>query len=530
VRSTAEKWSRGSVLAVDAGTHLAGICHILEPYVLNSLSKAQLPPITINDGPFAGLELPFQSLEANAAHVTRYLVDTYMITHPHLDHISGFVVNTAGLPGVRPKRLAGLPSTIKAFKDHIFNDVIWPNLSDENHGVGLVTYMRLVDGGSPALGDGDGKGYVEVCGGLTAKALSVSHGHCMENHGHRGSVRHSHGSLLGELDPTIRSRSGSLASLHQHPKSPELNRADPTTNTTSRICVVDSSAYFIRDIHTGREVLIFGDVEPDSISLSPRNLRVWLDAAPKIASGLLTAIFIECSYTDAQSEDQLYGHLAPRFLHEELRMLAQCVTQARKDIAEEKEACEFDKEHPKKRKRTESGKPQRRSPRISQITSVPSTPPQNLGLGVRGTGAGLSVGTVPRIRRSFDLDGAASGASPDSPVSPHTLPQSLPRDRPSHSRTSDAPFGHLPKPTSAPIALPSGDVPTSREDVTMESPPGEIEGALKGLKVVIIHVKDRLSDGEAAGETILREVGAYESEEPTGVEYEVAVRGGSVFV
>jgi hypothetical protein len=28
----------------------------------------------------------------------------------------------------------------------------------------------------------------------------------------------------------------------------------------------------------------------------------------------------------------------------------------------------------------------------------------------------------------------------------------------------------------------------------------------------------------------LREVGAYESEEPTGVEYEVAVRGGSVFV
>lgn len=67
------------------------------------------------------MKLPFQAQEANAGWITRNLVDTFLITHPHLDHISGFVVNTAGLGGSRPKRLAGLPGTIEAFKTHIFN-------------------------------------------------------------------------------------------------------------------------------------------------------------------------------------------------------------------------------------------------------------------------------------------------------------------------------------------------------------------------------------------------------------------------
>ena len=80
-----------------------------------------LNSVVISEGPFKGLELPMQTKEANAGWITRSLVDTFLITHPHLDHISGFVVNTAGLGGTRPKRLAGLPTTVEAFKNHIFN-------------------------------------------------------------------------------------------------------------------------------------------------------------------------------------------------------------------------------------------------------------------------------------------------------------------------------------------------------------------------------------------------------------------------
>ena len=56
----------------------------------------------------------------------------------------------------------------------------------------------------------------------------------------------------------------------------------------------DSTALFIVDQSSGREVLFFGDVEPDSVSTQPRNRAVWKAAAPLIASGALSTIFIEC--------------------------------------------------------------------------------------------------------------------------------------------------------------------------------------------------------------------------------------------
>lgn len=296
------------------------------------------PPYTLTSGPFAGLTLPHGSASANAAYITRSLVDTYLITHPHLDHISGFVVNTAGLqvPGTRPKKLAALPSTIQAFKTHIFNNVIWPNLSDENNGAGLVTYLRLVEGGSPALGDGDGRGYSEICDGLLVKIWSVSHGHCIKNHSHRGSAS-SASTRFGRHGASAQTP---RRDVYKHPGQPPHRTSSLLSQATvgpgspqgdqERICVYDSSAYFIQDQVNRREVLIFGDVEPDSISLSPRNLQIWQDAAPKIAAGTLLAIFIECSYDDSQSNDRLFGHLKPVFVIEELKTLVGEVEVSRK--------------------------------------------------------------------------------------------------------------------------------------------------------------------------------------------------------
>lgn len=277
------------------------------------------------------MPLPYGTAAANAAHVSRTLVDTYLITHPHMDHISGFVVNTAGLPGTRPKKLAGLPSTIQAFKNHVFNNVIWPNLSDENNGAGLLTYLRLVDGGSPALGDGAGKGYLEVCDGLLVKTWGVSHGHCIERHSHRGSAS-SASPRFGSHDATAQPPRRDVASRAQTLLGQATLAAGPSPFADQETyCVYDSSAYFIRDHDHRREVLIFGDVEPDSLSLSPRNLAVWQDAAPKVANGTLAAVFIECSYDDSRANDRLFGHLKPVFVIEELRALAAEVEAARND-------------------------------------------------------------------------------------------------------------------------------------------------------------------------------------------------------
>ena len=109
-------------------------------------------------------------------------------------------------------------------------------------------------------------------------------------------------------------------------------------------CVYDSCAYFIRDQATGKEILIFGDVEPDTVSLSPRNRKIWSEAAPKIVAARLGGIFIECSFDNSVTVERLYGHLAPRYLIEELKVLAEEVEIFRREGRRD------DKEN-KKRKR-----------------------------------------------------------------------------------------------------------------------------------------------------------------------------------
>jgi cAMP phosphodiesterases class-II len=87
----------------------------------------------------------------------------------------------------------------------------------------------------------------------------------------------------------------------------------------------ESTAFFIRHDPTCQEFLFFGDVSPDSLceseSSEPQMIAVWRAAAPKIPSKLST-IFIECSWPSGRSDEQLYGHLSPEHLVDELAALA----------------------------------------------------------------------------------------------------------------------------------------------------------------------------------------------------------------
>ncbi|KAH8879142.1 hypothetical protein GQ53DRAFT_622090, partial [Thozetella sp. PMI_491] len=514
VRSLAAGWKKGSVVAVDAGVHLSAIARILEatqPAELGQTEALSLP-YTLTTGPFAGLELPHVKATANAAHVHRSLIDTYLITHPHLDHISGFVINTAGLPGSRPKRLAGLPSTISAFKTHIFNNVIWPNLSDENNGAGLVTYMRLVEGGSPALGDGDGKGYLEISDGLAVKIWSVSHGHCIEKHSHRGSGSSTrYGSMdtssmgmVGMSGPMMSPRTMVYHNSANASLGSFLQQQQQREQAAQSVCVYDSSAYFLRDMATGREILIFGDVEPDSISLSPRNLQIWQEAAPKIVAGNLAAIFIECSYDDSQSVDRLFGHLTPRFIVEEMNALAGEVAATRLVQLQEKELADrINASDKKKRKREgDDGLLGKRKP-SSQVRPTVATPTEN---------------------------GVSNNPPTDDPVSPKTLRPPVRVSSGSGSLPEDGPMldtPHLATPT-AELSLREAELSTP---VTPLSAPAEtIPLPLKGLRVVIIHVKERQTDGEPAGDVILAELEEHEKDAQLGVEYSVSSEGQSIYL
>lgn len=90
----------------------------------------------------------------------------------------------------------------------------------------------------------------------------------------------------------------------------------------------ESSAYFVRHDLSGTEFLFFGDVEPDSLAAKPQSINVWRAAAPKIPDTLRT-VFIECSYPSGRPDNQLFGHLTPEHLLDELVALATEVRKSR---------------------------------------------------------------------------------------------------------------------------------------------------------------------------------------------------------
>lgn len=61
-------------------------------------------------------------------YILREQVRAYLITHAHLDHIAGLVLNST-IDTSKP--IYGLSSTLDFLRDHLFNWKIWPNFGSE---------------------------------------------------------------------------------------------------------------------------------------------------------------------------------------------------------------------------------------------------------------------------------------------------------------------------------------------------------------------------------------------------------------
>lgn len=517
---------------------------------------------TLKNGAFAGLPFPHQSARANALHVVREHISTYLITHPHLDHVSGFVINTAAFHNTsRPKRLAALPFTVNAIKNHIFNNIIWPNLTDEDGGVGLVTFQRLAEGGNIALGEGSSRGYIEVCDGLGVKGFKVSHGHCMQGpgHVHRGSNANlletsdrqnaNPSQSYGQSDG-LEGRSQSFSMTTQSaPGTPGFSGSTEAGRRASGVtvpqphqppsqdhCVIDSTAYFIRAESTlttpKREILIFGDVEPDSLSLSPRTHQIWTEAAPKIAAGTLKGIFIEVSYTNAQADAVLFGHLAPRHLLEELSSLAAMVKDSKKQHERDKEELRSQKK--KKRKRASASN----NLQLESLTSVENGRKAKMGGYLGGVGKGIDSPisttnhsqTDDEVMSDFPLSRGDTGTNTPVPFPPPLQHhQSLQRQQDQPQDQQNGTPGPPPSHPSAPAAFSLSSVSAEHNRAMLSA---AFDSPLKGVKVVIIHVKDSFMDGPLVGGQILRELregeeALQEQGKGLGCQFEVSAAGES---
>lgn len=244
---------------------------------------------------------------------------------------------------------------------------------------------------------------------------------------------------------------------------------------------VESSAFFIRDHATGSEIIVFGDVEPDSISIHPRNKRVWEVAAPKIAAGALRAIFIECSYNDSVDDSSLFGHLCPRHLVTELTSLARKVVDCQNPGAA-------------KRKRADSMPMGGISPKSHRA----------------------------RSQRPSRTEGMWESFQSDTPSMLSTAESR--QETPDLANDARALNGVA---NGAPDGEDNGAEANQPENVQWanSNPP-----PLTGLSVYIIHVKGCLTDGPPPGEQILRELRAHGENAGLGCEFHIPAAGEGISI
>ncbi|KZS98937.1 cyclic-AMP phosphodiesterase [Sistotremastrum niveocremeum HHB9708] len=216
-------------------------------------------------------------------------VHSFLITHAHLDHVGSLVLSAGSYKGPRKKVISS--QEVLEFIESVFQDKVWPKLATWNpHDPPFNYLLSSIE---------VGERYHKITTNISVRAMPLSHG------------------------------------------------------TTVSLQPYQSLAFFVRHNVTKREFLFFGDVEPDSHSQKATTKAVFRAAAPLIVAKQLNTIFLECSYPIGRSDDLLFGHLSPIHFVDELRSLAQEVSEL-KAIAHSAQSTEprSNSQPPQKRRRS----------------------------------------------------------------------------------------------------------------------------------------------------------------------------------
>lgn len=226
---------RHDYVALDGGTLYAGVRRAL---AAGSFGDLPAPPAD----------------QGGPGWFLRRHVRGYLVSHPHLDHSAGLILNSPD--DEAGKFLGGTAATLGALSEHVFNWRLWANFTDQGVAPRLARYrlLTLAPGAPQPLGET----------GLTVEAAELDHGQ-----GYR------------------------------------------------------STAFLVGD---GESYLLYlGDTGPDAVEGGGALGRLWERIAPLVRKGRLRGLFLECSYPDGRPDHLLFGHLTPRWIHEELARLAAAV-------------------------------------------------------------------------------------------------------------------------------------------------------------------------------------------------------------
>jgi 3',5'-cyclic-nucleotide phosphodiesterase len=117
-----------------------------------------------------------------------------------------------------------------------------------------------------------------------------------------------------------------LKKYHYYPLTPGTPAAIAQTNMSvqafplSHSAPYQSTAFLVN--HQQQYLLYLGDTGADTIERSDKLRQLWQAVAPLVKARQLKAIFIEVSFPDEQPLKQLFGHLTPALLMQEMKTLA----------------------------------------------------------------------------------------------------------------------------------------------------------------------------------------------------------------
>lgn len=229
----------------------------------------------------------------------------------------------------------------------IFSDRIWPNLASWSSEKSIPEFMYLYDPipvqdqrkiATHTVSEVSANTlYHPVNSKVSVFAMPISHGLCRSNHTHAASGTYT------------------------------------------------STAFFIRHDMTKKQLLFFGDVEPDSLALNPSTAQVWKVAATLLSSPhsnggrTLDSIFIECSWPSTRKDTELYGHLNPQHLLQEMGVLASEVVRRADLLVSSSPSLASNDPNPsttepvkKKRRRTLFGRQPRHKGTDSSASDIPA--------------------------------------------------------------------------------------------------------------------------------------------------------------
>jgi len=184
-----------------------------------------------------------------ASTVLRQYIKGYFISHAHLDHLAGMIINS---PEDSAKNIYGLPCCLDIIKEKYFSWKSWANFADEGEAPLLKKYhyYPLTQGAPTAISQTD----------MSVQAFPLSHS-----------------------------------------------------------APYQSTAFLVN--HQQQYLLYLGDTGADTIEHSDKLQLLWQAVAPLVKSQQLKAIFIEVSFPDEQPLKQLFGHLTPALLMQEMKTL-----------------------------------------------------------------------------------------------------------------------------------------------------------------------------------------------------------------